>query len=240
MDEVKRKIYLDLFAAPVTLLPIAGGLTALLASWALGGQALLTFGGMAGVLTGLGTFATRLIFGLEELVDRAYQYSLQKQQVLKDRELQELQSALEQDQDPRTRALLQQLTRTYRRLEADTRAGRIKSAAQGAVQSVEQMFRVCVEYLRRSYELWEEAQRRDGPGRKRLLQQRAELVTEVEGAAEFLESKLEQLQSTNSRKGRSELDRLRAELDESIRIARQAEERVEAIGRREDSAVESE
>jgi hypothetical protein len=65
MDPVKRKIYLDLFAAPVTLVPLVGGLTALMAAWALGGHGLLTFLGISSVLAGIGMFASRLIFGLE-------------------------------------------------------------------------------------------------------------------------------------------------------------------------------
>ena len=232
MDDVKRKIYLDLFASPWTLLPVVSGVTALLVSWAVGGST-LAFAGLAGVLAGAGIFASRLVFGLEKITDNAYQFILAKQQARQQEELQRLHQQLEQDQDPRTQRLLTLLQRAYERLDADVRAGRVTVAAQGVLQSVEQMFQVCVNHLHRSYELWEDAHREQGGRRDRLLRQREELVTEVEQSVDFLDASLEQLRVKNTRQGRSELARLRDELDESIRIARQAEERMESIGRRE-------
>jgi hypothetical protein len=230
MDEVKRKIYLDLFASPVTLLPLVGGLTALMASWAVGGSGLLTFAGLTAVLSGGGIFATRLIFGLEKLADSAYRFALERQHARQQQELQQLHQRLERDNDPRTERLLRHLQQAYQRLESDLREGRITSAAQGVLQSVEQMFAVCVDHLRRSYELWEDSRQADGKRRSQLLRQREELVTEVEQSVDFLDASLEQLRTRNSRRGRSRLARLRDELDESIRIARQTEERLESIG----------
>ena len=90
MDEVKRKVYLDLFASPMTLLPFVGGATALLGSWAIGGVSLLTFGGIAGMVIGAGVFASRLIFGLDKLTERAYQYSQDQQQQMQLKSLQQL------------------------------------------------------------------------------------------------------------------------------------------------------
>ena len=71
---MKRKILLDIFASPGTVLPIAGGITALLASWAVGGQSALNFAGVVGILGGFGIFASRLILGLEKITRDAYDH----------------------------------------------------------------------------------------------------------------------------------------------------------------------
>jgi hypothetical protein len=95
------------------------------------------------------------------------------------------------------------------------------------------MFQVCVDHLRRSLELWHDAHQAAGQKRSRLMQQREELVGEVQQSVDFLEASLEQLQTKGTRRGRSQLARLREELEESIRIARRTEERLESIGQRE-------
>ena len=74
MDDVRRKVLLDIFAAPGVLLPLAGGLTALIASWAVGGNPALNFGGIAGILGGVGIMASRLILKLDRITQEAYDY----------------------------------------------------------------------------------------------------------------------------------------------------------------------
>ncbi len=224
MDDVKRKVYLDLFASPVTLLPVVGGLTALLASWAVGGNALLTFAGVAGIVGGLGMFASRLIFGLEKLANQAYQYVLEKQQQKQAEALHELDTKLQRDRDPRTERLLRQLWDLYETLKQDIQAGKIGAAAHEVLESVDRMFQVCVDYLDRSYQLWDKAHKQSGGARQQTMDQRDELVREVEQSVNFLETKIGQLEHLNTRKSKSELAELRAELDETIRVARRAEE----------------
>ena len=60
MDPVKRKVISELFLAPSVLLPIVGGISAGLLSWAMGGIGLLTLAAAAGILGGLGWMMTRI------------------------------------------------------------------------------------------------------------------------------------------------------------------------------------
>ncbi|MCA9187812.1 MAG: hypothetical protein R3E01_21420 [Pirellulaceae bacterium] len=234
MDSVKRKVYLDLFASPSTLLPMVGGLTALLASWAVGGNAVFNFAGVAGILGGAGMFATRLIFGLENLTQRAYDYVLQKQQQQKDSALEELAKRLLTDQDPRTEVCLTQLRHLYDTLAKDIREGKITLAAHDVMDGVDRMFHLCVEHLQRSYELYALSQQQQGISRQTTMRQREELIGEVIQSVQYLENVVQQLNSVASRRSKSELSQLRAELDETISVARRAEERTEAIGRQRD------
>ncbi len=230
MDDVKRKVLLDLFASPLTLLPVVGGVTALLASWAIGGDPVLTFGGLAGILGGIGMFSSRIIFGLEKMTNQAYQYVLQKQQASQQAALERLYKKLQADRDPRTERLLTQLQSLYDDLKRDVEQGKIKITAHQVLDGVDNVFQVCVDYLDRSFRLWETAGRMKGAAREQVLRQREELIAEVARSCDHLEQTINQLNETATERDKSDLAQLRAELDETIRVARRAEERAEALG----------
>ncbi len=226
MDDVKRKVLLDLFASPSTLVPLAGGLTLLMASWAAGGHGLFNFTGVAAILGGLGLLATRLIFGLERITDQAYQYVIDRQHAQQEAALDQLDEKLVEDRDPRTETCLRRLRELYANLKNDMKEARVTSWSLRVVEGVDQMFHLCVEHLKRSRQLWEESRRLDGRARQTVLQRRDQLVREVEDSVRHLSETIDRLQSLGGRQKKSDLARLREELDESILVARRAEERM--------------
>ena len=230
MDDVKKKVLLDLFASPVTLLPVVAGTTALLASWAFGGVGMLTLGGIAGVLGGIGMFATRIIFGLEKLTNQAYQYVVEKQQKEQKEALSQLFQKLEGDNDPRTERLLSQLWHLYTELKQDVDSGKISMAAHDVLDGVDDIFRVCVDYLDRSHRMLVTAKRMRGKSRDEVLMQREKLIEEVSNSCLHLEDTIGRLNQVATQKKTSELSQLRAELDETIRVAKRAEERAGTLG----------
>ena len=129
MDEVKRKVYLDLFASPYSLLPFAGGLTSLMAGWAVGGEQTLMIAGVAGVLAGIGVTASRLIWGIEGLTEKAYEYQVDKQQKDQEQRLDELDDKLTKDRDPRTQTCLRELRLLYGNLKEAADKGKISGAS---------------------------------------------------------------------------------------------------------------
>lgn len=231
MDEVKRKVYLDLFASPTTLLPVVGGVTALMASWAIGGSDLLNFFGAAGFLGGVGMFSSRLIFGLEKLTQRAYEYTLEKKQSEQEAALQHLARQLESDQDTRTERCLAHLRSLYETIRQEIDAGKVSVVARDVMDGVDRMFQLCVAHLENSFALWQLAQRQRGPARQQTLQQREELIEDVIQSIRHLEQIWQQMSTVTVRRNKSELARIQAELDETLRAAKRAEEITEAIGR---------
>ena len=233
MDDVKKKVLLDLFASPVTLLPVVAGATALLASWAFGGVAMLTLGGIVGVLGGVGMFATRIIFGLDKLTNRAYEYVVEKQQEDQRKALEELFNKLEGDNDPRTERLLGQLWQLYSELKKDIDEGKVSMAAHDVLDGVDDIFKVCVDYLDRSHRMLTTAKRMKGTARDEVLMQREKLIEEVANSCMHLEDTIGKLNTVSTTRQTSELSQMRAELDETIRVAKRAEERTGTLGQEE-------
>lgn len=231
MDEVRRKVLLDIFATPGTLLPIAGGLTALMASWATGGQPILSFAGVAGVLTGLGVFASRMVLGLEKITQNAYDHVVDQQRRAQQESLEKLHERLVSDQDPRTQNCLRDLRHLYSRLKEKADKDRVTPAAYGVIEGVDKLFKSCIRQLDHSADLWETARGLKGPSRQALLRQRDDVVTEVCDAVTHLGETVERFHAMTAGENRTNLSQMRRELDESMRVAREVERRTEELTR---------
>ena len=231
MDNVRRKVLLDIFASPGTLIPIAGGATALLASWAIGGNPMLNFAGVAGVLGGIGVFASRLILGLERITHDAYDHVMQQQRESQEEALEHLHQRLIADDDPRTQACLKDLRNLYSQLNRKVQQDHITPAAFGVAEGVDKLFHSCIKQLEHAAELWEAAKNLNGPAKQSLLRQRDEVVTEVVDAVVHIGETVERFHAMLLDENRSQLNQLRRELDESMRVAREVERRTEQMTR---------
>jgi len=234
MDEVKKKVLLDVFASPWTVLPAAGGLSAWMMSWAMDGSMLLNLAGLAGVLAGLGMLATRLIFGLEQITEDAYSFVNEKQRQAQETALDALDKKLRGDKDPRTQDLLRQLRHLYASFQTDAKQGKITGTTHPILAKVDRLFRAAVKHLEQSYELWKTARRMRGDTRKSVGQERDEMIQEVAETVEHLSRTINQFHAFKSKEADTELVKLREELDETMRVARRAEERVAALGKQLD------
>jgi hypothetical protein len=230
MDDVKKKVLLELFVSPWTVLPLAGGLSAWMLSWGIGGSDLLNLLGLGGVLGGLGMLASRLIFQVETITQKAFHYASEKQQRDREAALDALDERLRTDNDERTERYLQELRRLYQVFQDQARKGKITGSTRHILANVEQLFQACVRQLEQSYELWRQAEQLSGRARKSLLADRDAIVEEVSTSVQQLARSVEQLHLFQVKHSETELARLRDELDESMRIARRAEERMATLG----------
>ena len=231
MDEVKRKVYLDLFASAYSLITFAGGLTSLMASWAIGGNPTLTMAGIAGVLGAIGVTASRLIWGIEGLTERAYGYQVDKQQKDHERKLDKLDEKLTSDRDPRTQTCLRELRLLYGSLQQAAKKGNINTASYEIIEGVGKVFDESVKQLEHSHSLWETARRMHGPARDTMLLQRDDIVKEVVATVVEVGGMVERYLLNETKRNKSELRKVRLELDESIEAARRAEERTAELER---------
>jgi len=230
MDAVKRKVLLDLFGSPSTVVPIVGGLSAWMLSWGMDGNMWLNLAGLAAVLGGVGLTVSRLIFGLEEITEDAYNYLNEQERQEREAALDALSERLRGDQDPRTQTYLRDLRELYSRLDQSAREGEVPGAAHPVLEKVEQLFQAAVKHLEHSYHLWETANRTSGAAKRSLLREREQVLEEVRQTTEHLGRTVEQFQAFRTRESEAELAKLREELDETMQVARRAEERVAALG----------
>lgn len=235
MSRVRHKVLLDLFAAPSTLLPLVGGMTALIASWAIGGDPWLTFGGITSVLGGAGFFATRLVFGIESLTEKAHAYVLQEERQQRESALADLDRRLTQDNDPRPETALRQLRQLYNQFQANIQQHGIRAASLDVLEKVEEMFRVCVDQLEQTIQLMTAAQSVQGAARQRILHQREEIIHEVLLTVDHVASAVQRYEGLQVKKHSQELARLREELDRSLQAARAAEQRMAEWEKQQDS-----
>ena len=231
MDKVKKKVLLDLFGSPGTVLPIVAGMSAWMLSWAVDGNTLLNLGGLVGVLGGAGFLATRLIFGLEQITENAFRYLNDQKREAQEQALDALQTRLRDDKDPRTQTYLRQLRELYTNFQDDIRSGKVAGAARTVQEQVEKLFRAAVKHLEHSYHLWLTAGRLSGDARLALLEERERVVQEVQETVEHLSRTIEQFHSFRVKESEAELARLREELDETMQVARRAEARLESLGK---------
>ena len=225
MDEVKKKVLLDVFVSPWTLLPTVTGLSAWMLSWGAGGNTTLNLIGLAGVLIGAGVQATRLVFGIEDLTERAHGYVTEKQRAEWDAKLDGLAAKLRQDEDWRTEESLKRLRKLHAAFQEEPPA----AAAVTIREKVDRLFHASVAQLEKSYDLWEKAKRIPGDAGKPLLDQRREAVNEVVLTVNHLAKTVEQYHAFQSKDSDDDLARLREELDATIEVARKAESRIDEL-----------
>ncbi|MFO0914504.1 MAG: hypothetical protein U0795_16210 [Pirellulales bacterium] len=225
MDPVRKKVLLDLFASPSTVLPIAGGLTLLIGSWAAGGNAPATFAGVAGVLTGLGMFASRIVLGLEDITHRAYDYVVDNERHEEEERLTRLQQRLLADGDPRTDSCLAELRSLQDLLQSKVNRGELGPASSEVLDRVKDLYRTCIHQLGQSVDLWDAAGKLNGTARRSVLQQRDQIVREVTDSIAELGRMVDQFLQARIQQNRTDLKRLRGELESAIDVARRAEQR---------------
>jgi hypothetical protein len=240
LDEVKRKVFIDLFASPGTLVPVVVGLTSLMFSWAVGGSPMANAVGIMGVLGGLGYFASRMTLGLEGMTQRAYETVMEGHRKEQKEALDELERRLTNDQDQRTETCLRQLRQLYGTFQQSCFEGRVVAAHHQLVSQAEQIFKASVQQLQRSLELYELSQKLTGAAQGQVLAERERVIREVIETRDHLSSTIEQFQTFATRRNQSELGRLRDELDETLRVAQRTEERMANLGRKEKIYDESE
>lgn len=226
MDSVKRKVISELFLAPSVVLPIVGGISAGLLSWATGGSTYLTGAAIAGVLGGVGWMLTRMIFKVEDITEAAMEAQLDKQVREENAELDALAAKLRTDRDHRTQDYLTLL----RSLRDDFESAAAKYGSQfrsaQVREKVGQIFHAAVEQLAQSYNLWERAQKLSGSMKESLLEQREQVLQEIEATVVRIGETVDHFRSLVRADKQVDLAELRDELDETMRVAKRTEERM--------------
>jgi hypothetical protein len=232
--EFRKRVLLKIAAAPSVLLPIAAGGTALLAAWGFGQPVgLLSFLGVAGVLTGVGALATRWIFGVERATREVADEAEDEQRRMRDKEIARLERRLRRDKDPRSQQYLRRLRKMVKRFREETAEQATIPSAQVAEITAhsDRLFRSCVASLERSLVLWRTAQKMHTESAKAAtLEARERVFEEVEASIEHLARIFDGVHTLSlADDGQGRMASIREELEASLNVARRVEERMQTI-----------
>ena len=144
---------------------------------------MLNLVGLAGVLGGIGWFATRFIFQLDGLSQKAMQdlanEALQKEEA----HLNELQKRLATDKDPRTEQYLILLRENRSELEKIAQTPGIQLRSMEILKQARQLFWAATEQLDQSLKMYQLAQRLTGSEKQGVLAQREHCLREASESA---------------------------------------------------------
>lgn len=225
-DEIQRRLYWKLFGSPVTLLPILGGATVMIAPFLLNMDAAVPlFLGLTSVGAGLASLLIRGSVGRDRIsrqIVEEHESEVARGQTI---QLDALEKRLERDGDPRTEALLSDLRQLVDAVKNDSDwRGKVNVvAAADMVGGIDTLFNACVKSLERTLELHRMAEGiQTAAAKQGLLEEREHLVADVENSIAQLSTLITELRVLGTRADaqKSDLSQIRAQLDVSLAAAR--------------------
>lgn len=229
VDPVKRKVISELFFAPSVVLPIVGGISAGMLSWAMGGNATLTMGAIAGILGGLGWMMTRIIFKVESITEEAMRFEQEQAIKAENAKLDKLMQQLTSDKDERTQDYLILLRSMRDDFQNHTNQPGVQMRSARVREQVSTIFNAAVEQLGHSYKLWELSESLGGEARRKVLANREQILKEISETIDRLQVAVSQIKDMISQDKKADLASMREELEATMRIARRTEEKMREI-----------
>jgi hypothetical protein len=223
-NKVDRKIFVDLFAHPTTLVPVVGGLSGVIFGWMVG-SATMALGGVVGALVGFGIFASRMIFGLDKIAKKAQDQVLREHEEEKNRILDDLENKLKEDRDPRPEVCLRELRSLHMLLNSSS-----GSWVAPVKDDFERLFEICVRQIEKTDSLWRASRNANGVAGKTLKRERERIVQEIEATTLQLMKTIEQFKTQSVQESSSELAEARKELERTIEVAKKVDQRLADIG----------
>jgi hypothetical protein len=229
LDDLRKRIMNELFVAPSVVLPIVGGATAWLMSWAVGGIDWLNAAGLVGVLAGIGWFATRFIFQLDSITEKAMRDQVMEQIRQEERKLDDLAMRLRADRDPRTEDYLLLLRTNRAEIERVAQTPGIQIRSMEIVRQARQLFWAAIDQLEQSLKMFDLAQQVSGPARREALEQRERFLNEAHESAEHLREAVATFRVFVDKNQERDMDALQRDLAASIEAAKRSEERMKEL-----------
>ena len=176
MNQLKRKIFLDLFITPSVMIPTLISSTLFLMGWGVDYMNLM-FLGIVGLLGSAGFASYRFLFNFEQVADKvSIAFRNQRFNEWKNK-LNQLNRKLIRTDGEEDENCLATLKTAYSELLEDIRENKLSQyLATNTSEEVEMWFEQCVEKLERSYELWDALKTSTETVKKDLVQKRKILL----------------------------------------------------------------
>lgn len=219
-DDVRKKVFLDLFVSKSTLLPVVvGGSTSILAIAA--DQWLLALGGFSLGVVGVGVFLSRFIFNLEAVTENAFKYLQEKKKA----EFEESLNKLEEELNFKDSGQFKTLRTIYNHHKEQIEKGDITTSEE-LEEKLNKLFQACVEQLKYANELYNTAQSLTKDAKKSVMDKRQKVLTEIADSIQCFNTIIDEIYSINTNKSTKSLSDLRNDLKSSFEVVKRTEARV--------------
>lgn len=229
MSAVRRFLLRSTLLRPSVWMPLVGGAVAGLASWVVGGSLILTTLAVAGIGGGLVWMIARTALNAETLTEQAMEAQRQSLRDDENRQLDNLARQLRTDRDHRTQDTLKLLRELRDDFEIVAKRPGAELLSARIAEQISQIFQSAVNQLRESFRLMERAESVVGDARDQILNERDNLVREVQGTADRLQSVIRQYQQMRPDSQESHLKTIQDELNTNLEIARRTEQRMQEL-----------
>jgi myo-inositol-1-phosphate synthase len=219
-EDIRKKVFLDVFVSKSTLLPVVAGGTVSLLSLA-ADQYLFALGGFAAVVVGVGICATKLIFGLEKVTETAFNYLQERKRV----ELEESLNKLEEEFNEKDREQLKILRAAYNHHKDQVQKGDVITNDM-LEEKLEKLFQGCIEQLKYANEFYYTAQDLTKDAKKSVLERRQKVLTEIKDSIQCFNRIIDETAGINTDKSTKSLSNLRNEAQSSFDILKRTEARI--------------
>jgi hypothetical protein len=221
--EIRKKVLLDIFAAPASLAPIVLGSTIGLIGWAGELSVYCIFSGMAGILVGVGVMLTKLIFNVEGLTEKAFNDWKNQAEDEFERKLDELAENLKKTDVAKDENFLRDLRQSFKTYKGHIKEEKIPNNLEVSEKLIK-LFNGCIEQLNESYTLWESTLSMSGNLKKETLKHRSHILEDIDMAVDSFSKTVREL--IELKKEKEDLSALTKELGNSVDVAKKTEERL--------------
>lgn len=218
MKELRKRILLELFVTPMTIIPLALGATAFMLSFVFGG--VMTFLSFISTLIGFGAMLTNFVFNMKGVSERAMQQWRKSEKKKQDATLDALELKLKRTTDTTDdETHLANLRELYRQFCEDVEQHRISEhTPPDMLDQIDQMFRACVHSLEESYEIYRMTQKMKGDLKKGMSKQRKDMIDNVGKSVSEMANAINEVRSLKLKANNKELDQIRKNLHRSLSV----------------------
>ena len=217
MKELKKRILLELFVTPATMIPLALGFTFFALSYVFGG--ILAFLGFVTMVGGVGALIMNLIFNLKVISHRALKQWRNAEKQKQNQKLDSLDAKLTETKETDDEDHLRNLRELYQVFCDDTAAGRISEhTPPDMLHQIDEIFNACINSLENSYDLFKVSKRMQGDLKKGLQTQRKEMIDNVGASVSEMSRAINEVRSLKLKSKSDELQRVRDSLNRSLRV----------------------
>ena len=229
MDPVKRKVISELFFAPSVVLPIVGGISAGMLSWAMDGNSSLTLAAGMAILGGVGWMMTRILFKIESITEEAMRFEQEQTLKAENKKLDDFMQLLVDSKDDRTQDYLTLLRSVRNDFQETASQPGVQMRSSRVREQVNAIFEATMEQLRHSNKLWALSQSLSGEARRKVLANREVVMNEISETVDRLNTTVIQFKDLIRKDKKVDLASMRSELEATMRVAQRTEERMREI-----------